>query len=190
MTTSTAILSSDVGELHTAMHFLDAMGTYIDDSGLDQAVVEDGVSGPVTFERIKDGKELQRALESHTVLYLTLDRYYIEFFFENNEGIGGIIDIVRKYIDDTPGGQSCIDVESLREIKTRIIEKLNNELFYEKLQAFEEDLGKQATFYRNYMKMFELLLLFIRGTRQGLWELHLASLHKLVKYFFAHDKQI
>ena len=160
-----------------------------DDSGLDQAVVEAGVSGPVTFERIKDGKELQRALESHTVLYLTLYRYYIEFFFENNEGIGGIIDIVRKYIDDTPGGQSCIDVESLREIKTRIIDKLNNELFYEKLQAFEEDLGKQATFYRNYMEMFELLL-FIRGTRQGLWELHISSLHKLVKYFFAHDKQI
>ena len=179
-----------VGELHTVMHFLDAMGTYIDGSGLDQAVVEAGSSGPVTFERIKDGKELQRALELHTVLYLTLhSRYYIEFFFENNEGIVGIIDIVRKYIDDTPGGQSCIDVERLREIKTRIIDKLNSELFYEKLQAFEEDLGKQATFYRNYMKMFELLLLFIRGTRQRLWELHLASLHKLVKYFFAHDKQ-
>ena len=37
-------------------------GTYIDGSGLDQAVVEAGVSGPATFERIKDGKELQRAL--------------------------------------------------------------------------------------------------------------------------------
>ena len=99
------------------------------------AVVEAGVSSPVTFERIKDGKELQRAIESHTVLYLTLHRYYIQFFFENNKGIGGIIDIVLKYIDDTPGGQSCIDVKRLCEIKTRIIDKLNSELFYENLHS-------------------------------------------------------
>ena len=30
---------------------------------------------------------------------------------------------------------------------------------------------------------------FIRATRDGLWELHLASLDELCKYFFAHDKQ-
>ena len=35
--------------------------------------------------------------------------------------------------------------------------------------------------------MFEYLLLFIRATRQQIWELHLASLHELVKYFFAFD---
>ena len=37
--------------------------------------------------------------------------------------------------------------------------------------------------------MFEYLLLFIRATRQQMCELHLVSLHELVKYFFAFDMQ-
>ena len=37
------------------------------------------------------------------------------------------------------------------------------------------------------MKVFELLLLFTRATRQQLWELHLSTLHELAKYFFAYD---
>ena len=36
--------------------------------------------------------------------------------------------------------------------------------------------------------MFEVLLLFVRASRQGLWRLHLASLNKFVDYFFAHDQ--
>ena len=80
-------------------------------------------------------------------------------------------------------------VEKLGDPKSKIIDKLDSELFREKLKTFDLTLGKQATFYRNYMKMFELLLLFIRGTRQRLWDSHLASLHHLVKYFFAHDQQ-
>ena len=36
--------------------------------------------------------------------------------------------------------------------------------------------------------MVEVLLLFTGASRQGLWELHLYSLNKMVNYFFAHDK--
>ena len=36
--------------------------------------------------------------------------------------------------------------------------------------------------------MFEVLLPFLRASRQGLWKLHLASLNEMVKYFFAHDQ--
>jgi len=34
-----------------------------------------------------------------------------------------------------------------------------------------------------------MLLLFVRASRQGLWELHLASLNMFVKYFFAYNQQ-
>ena len=39
------------------------------------------------------------------------------------------------------------------------------------------------------MKMFEKLLLFIRSSRQSIWNLHLSSLCELTKYFFAFDLQ-
>jgi hypothetical protein len=40
---------------------------------------------------------------------------------------------------------------------------------------------------RQYMHLFELLLLFIRATRTGNWGMHLASVEQMVKYFFALD---
>ena len=38
------------------------------------------------------------------------------------------------------------------------------------------------------MSMFEVLLLFIRVSRQRDWLLHLNSLHQTILYFFAHDQ--
>ena len=38
------------------------------------------------------------------------------------------------------------------------------------------------------MKVFEILILFIRASRQNDWNLHLASLNDFCKYFFAHDQ--
>ena len=51
----------------------------------------------------------------------------------------------------------------------------------------DKSLTNQAKYFRNFMKVFELLLLFARATRQQLWELHLSTLHQLTKYFFAYD---
>ena len=38
------------------------------------------------------------------------------------------------------------------------------------------------------MKMFEVLSLFIRASREENWELHLASLELIIPYFFSHDQ--
>ena len=38
------------------------------------------------------------------------------------------------------------------------------------------------------MKMFEVLLLFIRASREENWELHLSSLELMIPYFFLHDQ--
>ena len=38
------------------------------------------------------------------------------------------------------------------------------------------------------MKMAEAVLMFIRSSRESLWDLLVASLHEFIKYFFAHDQ--
>ena len=79
--------------------------------------------------------------------------------------------------------------EKLAVAKENLLTVFNQSGFVKKLQEFDDTLGKQATFYRNYMKMFECLLLCHRSTKQRCWELHLSSLHELAKYFFVHDQQ-
>ena len=85
--------------------------------------------------------------------------------------------------------RSEIENHSLKDGQMDLIDTYGNIEFQEKQEEFDNSLSKQAKFLRNFMKMFESLLLFVRATRQKDWELHLTSLNGLVKYFFAHDLQ-
>ena len=60
--------------------------------------------------------------------------------------------------------------------------------YFKCIQTFDKQLKGQAKFYRNFMSMFVVLLLFIRANRQLDWLLHLNSLHQMIPYFFAHDQ--
>ena len=64
------------------------------------------------------------------------------------------------------------------------MEKIN---LSELQSQFDSSLSNQARFYRNYMDLFKFILVFIRASREQLWELHLQSLNLLCPYFFAFD---
>ena len=61
----------------------------------------------------------------------------------------------------------------------------------ERLLRFGEVMESQCPlfkFARDYMKFVMCILMFIRASREGDWNLHLESLKALAKYFFAHDR--
>ena len=64
---------------------------------------------------------------------------------------------------------------------------MDSKNFPEVKAEFDSSLRNIGKFLRNFMKMVENLLLFIRASREGNWKLHLASLDSFVKDFFAHD---
>ena len=55
---------------------------------------------------------------------------------------------------------------------------LENINFHGLQDIFDKSLTNQTKYFRNVMKVFELLLLFTRATRQQLWKLHLSTLHE------------
>ena len=67
--------------------------------------------------------------------------------------------------------------------------QLSEKIFLQTYSDFKNEVNGQAKFYVKFMKMYKLLLLFTRATRQSLWDLHLASLEAMVPYFFVHDLQ-
>ena len=58
---------------------------------------------------------------------------------------------------------------------------------FSKFQEFRSNLDKQGKFLNNDLEMIETMLLFMRVTKQQLWNLHLAALEKVTKYFFSLD---
>ena len=73
---------------------------------------------------------------------------------------------------------------SLQELFNESLSKMQDERLIKEIKRFDEGLNYEAKFLRNYMKMFEVLLLFIRASREENWELHPASLELMIPYFF------
>lgn len=165
-----------LGELHAVFAMLKVIGKYIESSGLDEILVEANVYGPVTKGQILEGKHMKRAVEAHIILYLALCHFYFDNAVNSNENLAKpfqeIQNIQTISKEDHQNAMSIIEEHG-------IVEALEN---------IDGDFKMQAAFYRNYMRMVENLLLFIRASREGQWKLHLASLHYFTGLFFVHDQ--
>ena len=73
---------------------------------------------------------------------------------------------------------------SLKELFNESLSKMQDERLIKEIKRFDEGLNYEAKFLRNYMKMFEVLLLFIQASCEDNWELHRASLQLMIPYFF------
>ena len=178
-----------MGELHIVFAALKTLGKIIDGSGLDQSFIEARIYGPNTVEQIKNGKHMKRSFEGFLTLYVSLYKIYLNELIDQNLLIEK--ELREGVITAITGLNDYRNAEKVELIKTHeslvaILQSLN---FQEIQNNFDASLNHEAQFLRIFMRMFEYLLLFIRATRQQMWELHLASLHELVKYFFAFDMQ-
>ena len=55
---------------------------------------------------------------------------------------------------------------SLKELFNESLSKMQDDRLIKEIKRFDEGLNYEAKFLRNYMKMFEVLLLFIRASRE------------------------
>ena len=177
-----------LGELHVVFAMLKVLGEYILDSGIDRLFVEAGIYGPTTLGQIIEGKHMKRGIEAYFTMYLALSSIHLKEALQNS-GIEWLK--IKSRIKETISNFLNIEEDSLQErisIHNQLLEELHSSRIQERLIEFNNSLHNQSLFLRNFMKMFEVLLLFVRASRQGLWRLHLACLNKFADYFFAHDQ--
>ena len=146
-----------------------------------------GIYGNTTMGQIKDGKHMYRALEAHMTLYLALSKNYLEHFVEQNIEIEKDLREAVASAVMSLSNDETLEQERLRTNTENVLEALRKTDFQAARKKFDDQLQGQARFYRNYMSLFEILLLFIRASRQQCWELHLEALNAMVPYFFAFD---
>ena len=54
-----------LGEFHTVRCSLRAIGSFIENSGIDDACVQSDIYSPATCRQILEGKHIKRALDAH-----------------------------------------------------------------------------------------------------------------------------
>lgn len=179
-----------LGEMHTVMTSLRAIGTSIEDSGFDDSWVEADIYGPTTKHQILEGNHMKRALTAHSITYSALSDLYVEAFLKK-ERADSNREYTRVALASFELNTTCQkgQYEELQAQHKKLLTALEAEGLKEKLEEFDKDMESQSPlfkFARDYMKFVVCILMFVRATREGDWNLHLESLK--TKYFFAHDR--
>ena len=168
-----------MGELHIVIACLKVLGKYINCCGLDQIFVDTETYGSTKLSQILNGKHMKRGFEAHMILYLSLSN----LFYHNLLKVYPLtqINLVDKLAKLKGNIQSSKGY--LKELVNESLSKMQDDGLLKKIKQFDEGLNYQVKFFLNYMKMSEVLLLFIRSSHKENWELHLVTLELMIPYF-------
>ena len=98
-----------------------------------------------------------------------------------------LLNLVNAITEVSEYNSSKTDV--IKDSHRSLLEAIETTNFAQLHKEFDSQLSNQSRFFRNFMKCFELPLLFVSASGDQLWELHFQSLHALlcVYIFFALD---
>ena len=89
-------------------------------------------------------------------------------------------------------GEACTNhsKDQVMDSHRLILAAIESSLLIQQMNDFDKSHAQSPlfTFAKQYMEMVSTVFLFIRASREGLWDLHLSSLDALCKYFFAYDR--
>ena len=181
-----------LGEMHTVMAALRALGSSIEDSGFDDAWVEAGIYGSTTKQQILEGNHMKRVLTAHSMTYSTLCDLHVEAFLKMEKEESGTNFPSMSHASYTMNASSQEGKYSeFGKHHQEILKAMESEKFKEKIHDFDRKMEPQRPmfkFAREYMEFVAFILMYLRATREGNWKLHLDSRKALCKYFFAHDR--
>ena len=127
------------------------------------------------------GKQYNRCIRAHKAMYEALQRLRLDAF------------------------RTSIPAEKFAEVKCVALENIANYEDNAKInpadaavdvafRSYCEFIEKKSesnplfAFWSTYIEMVQILLLFIRATRESDWSLHLSALQSMVPWFFATDR--
>ncbi|MES9879620.1 MAG: hypothetical protein ABW185_01920, partial [Sedimenticola sp.] len=181
-----------IGEMHTVLASLRAVGSFIEESGIDDAWMEADLYGSATTHQILEGRHMKRALNAHSITSSALSDMHLDAFLNSASECSQIdhSDILEAAIQENT---ACAKhrYDELDGHHRSLANAIEAEELAEKLDKFDREMESRRPtfkFARDYMRFMTCIFLFIRATREGNWNLHLASLKELCKYFFAHDR--
>lgn len=168
-----------LGEFHTMMSFLSTIGKRYEESGLEDILVESGVIASGSMKGVLSGHMYNRSIRAHKLLYEALGRLQITEFIASlaEEEAADAQDLQERLClqYDTTGGLAVELCDELgKKFKSHVVQRSNANPTY--------------NYWSCYLEMVATGLGFIRATRTGDFQLHLACLRKMLPWFFAYDR--
>lgn len=176
-----------LGELHTVMAALRALGTSIENSGIDDAWIEADVYGSATTRQILKCAHYKRTLRAHIHTYMALYEILLDKFFTEKPNLKSICS---KPVNELHEACASTSLDGIADANDRLIQTLNNENVMDQLKTWEAEKCANAMFksITNYLHNVETILYFVEASRNSDLVLHLQAGEALSKLFFALDR--
>lgn len=171
-----------MGEFHTIMAFLGMLGKRYTMSGFEDILVESGVLASGSTKGVLSGHMYNRSVRCHKLLYESLARLQLVDFLDN--------------WDHPDKDQLIASICSMGEMipQQADVIPVHMEASSRLQQHFDAYITQKCVdsptyqFWNSYLDNVRLLLTFIRATREADWDLHLAALRLMLRWFFAYDR--
>ena len=170
-----------LGEFHTCMSFLSIIGKRFSDAGLKDVMVDSGIIAEGSLSGVLSGHHYNRSVRSHKLICDAFLRLQFESYLESlsDQAKAGANDLCQKLKVSFP--DTFYSTTQTEEFKN-LIASFNDFI------AKRCEVDVNFAFWNSYIDLVELLLTFIRATREGNWTLHISTLCLMLPWYFAYNK--
>ena len=178
-----------LGSFHTALNFMRVIGQHFTDSGLLEVWTESGVYGENTASNIIAAKSYNKAMRAHKLTYEAVWRIYQKLFLDwlhkkevDTETIDQSLFVL------ATGFQEQKEARELSQMFDDVVDALKQKQILCLIEDFDkENQNPTFVYWRQYMRLVQVLLRFIRAEREGNWGLHLSSFAAMLPWFAIYD---
>ena len=183
-----------LGELHVVMRGLRALGSSIENSGIDDAWMEADVYGSATTRHIIKCTHYKRSLRAHIYSYIALYELAIDQFLKENLDLKDVgLEANAETEEACSVAKRNTKAESVEQANAHPLQTLNQENVLKRLHDWEEQKAKNAMFrsMMNYLHRGETILHFVAASRNAdlLAQLSACATH-IVKTTKTHTTRI
>lgn len=176
-----------LGGFHITKVLHGCIGKYLNESGIKNLFIETELFGMNVINQILEGKHYARCVKAYNYLGEAFRRLQIEEFITEENLIDCENEIVQiilfKESFSTGDFHECKGILSnLKKVESSLSEKFKEFI----LKRCQE--SQTFRYWNNVLILIDLMHDLIRADRMGDWELHLATIKKLLPVFHAMDR--
>ena len=170
-----------LGQFHTTMTFLACIGKRFGDAGLRDILIEAEICAQGSVDRALSGAHYNRSIRCHKLMYEALHRLRWQCFLET---------ITEMELENVETIMSALKEKFPKQNHKEVVLSQQFSSLCHKYDSFIASKEECPTFrfWSSYLEMVEVLLLFVRATRQGDWLLHLSAVRSMCPWLFVTSR--
>jgi len=169
-----------LGEFHTVMMFLGVIGKRFRDAGLEDVMIESGIVASGSMNGVMNGHHYNRSMRSHKIVAEALQKLRFEAFLQTctEEELHAITSTTENL------AQSFLQMTLNVALESNQFQVIRQK--YDDYVSKGNETNVNFAFWSSYLHLVQILMLFVRATREGDWPLHLSALRSMVPWSFIY----